>query len=643
MNGVGIPIHKMAPLTTAAGERDAENKRVDMDVTRVFYGEEATSKSLEVFYNVKEKFDACGDSISPSVCIGFEPLKKAYLDFKRRGVRVRFVADINTINVLYCKELLNIVTELRHLDGIMGNFGICDGREYLAAATIKEKQAVPQLVYSNVKEVIEQQQNIFESFWNRATPAEQKIAEIEEGIVVGTTEVLQDPQITKETFVDMIKSAKKEVLLFCPTANAFLREQRIGVIDRMIEAATTGGTSVNARVIVPTSDILNATIDQLKKREYGNFDIQCIDYSEFAASAVTTITILVIDRKSSLVIEKRDDSKENFVEAIGLAIFSTSNPTVMSYVSIFESLWNQVRVYEQLKLNDKMRKDFINVAAHELRTPIVPILGLSEILYSKIIKDSNISTSTDAAESNTKRYLEMLDTVIRNANRLSRLTEDILDVTKIESQALRLKKERFDLDDVIVNIVQDFKDQIKNMNTSSIRREILYESLKSSNKDGCAFIDADKSRISQVLSNLISNAIKFTDDKGRINIKLDIVNDQTKFGNGTTKETSEEIEKNGNRILIVTVEDNGQGIDPEVFSKLFVRFVSKSYQGTGLGLFISKSIVEAHGGKIWAKNNINGSGGAAFSFTIPASSIGKKSFQDDQLQKFLLEQQQERQ
>jgi len=312
----------------------------------------------------------------------------------------------------------------------------------------------------------------------------------------------------------------------------------------------------------------------------------------------------------------------------------------MSYVSIFESLWNQVKVYEQLKLNDKMRKDFINVAAHELRTPIVPILGLSEILYSKIIKDSDIATN-DAAKSNTKRYLEMLDTVIRNANRLSRLTEDILDVTKIESQSLRLKKERFDLDDLIVNIVQDFKDQIKNMNTSSIRREILYESLKSNNKDGCAFIDADKSRISQVLSNLIGNAIKFTDDKGTINIKLDVVNDQADTRNRTTKETSEEIEKDGNRILIVTVEDNGQGIDPEVFSKLFVRFVSKSYQGTGLGLFISKSIVEAHGGKIWAKNNINGSGGAAFSFTIPASSIGKKSFQDDQLQKFLLEQQQE--
>ena len=145
-----------------------------------------------------------------------------------------------------------------------------------------------------------------------------------------------------------------------------------------------------------------------------------------------------------------------------------------------------------------------------------------------------------------------------------------------------------------------------------------------------------------MLSNLINNAIKFTDDKGRINIKLDIVNDQAKFRNGTTKETSKEIEKDGNRILIVTVEDNGQGIDPEVFSKLFVRFVSKSYQGTGLGLFISKSIVEAHGGKIWAKNNINGSGGAAFSFTIPTSSIGKNSFQEDQLQKFLLEQQQER-
>ena len=172
----------------------------------------------------------------------------------------------------------------------------------------------------------------------------------------------------------------------------------MGIIDRLIQAATTRATGVNVRIIAPTSNILDSTIDQIKNMKCNNFNIQRIDYTEFVGTAVTTVTILVVDRKSSLVIEKIDDSKENFVEAIGLATFSTSNPTVASYVTIFESLWNQVKVYEQLKINDKMRKDFINVAAHELRTPIVPILGLSEILYSRILKDSTHSMNKDDDE-----------------------------------------------------------------------------------------------------------------------------------------------------------------------------------------------------------------------------------------------------
>jgi len=522
----------------------------------------------------------------------------------------------------------------------MGNFGISDGKEYLAAANIKEKQAIPYLIYSNVKEVVEQQQHIFESFWNRASPAEQKIAELEEGKILGITEVLQDQQITKEIFVDMVKSAKEEVLLLCPTTNAFLREQRIGIIDQLVRAASSSETRPRVRIVVPTSNILDADIDQLMAINCSNFNIQRIDYREFAESAVTTITILVVDRNSSLVIEKLDDSKENFIDAIGLAIFSTSKPTVMSYVSIFESLWNQVKIYEQLKISDKMRKDFINVAAHELRTPIVPILGLSEILHSRLIKDGALSSNSEAAKSNTKRYLEMLCTVIRNANRLSRLTEDILDVTKIESQTLRLKKERFDIEEIIVNTILEFKEETKNVDPGNRRREILYEPLSSKFKDLSVHIDADKSRISQVLSNLISNAIKFTDDAGIINIKLDILSNQESSGYNSTEESDQETNKERERRgIIITVEDNGSGIDPEVFSKLFIKFVSKSYHGTGLGLFISKSIVEAHGGKIWARNNINASGGAMFSFTIPVAKIVKNSYPSHKVPEFQLENQ----
>lgn len=285
-----------------------------------------------------------------------------------------------------------------------------------------------------------------------------------------------------------------------------------------------------------------------------------------------------------------------------------------------------------------MRKDFINVAAHELRTPIVPILGLSEILHSRLTKNSALLSSNDAVKSDTKRNLEMLGTVIRNANRLSRLTEDILDVTKIDSQSLRLKKERFDIEDIVVNTILEFKEETKNIDPYNRRREILYEPLNSKYKNISVLVDADKSRLSQVLSNLISNAIKFTDDTGIVVIKLDILSNQEVFGHNKTNKSSEDINKESES-LIITVEDNGPGIDPEIFFKLFIKFVSKSFHGTGLGLFISKSIVEAHDGRIWARNNISGCGGAAFSFTIPIAMIGKKSNPSHQLQEFQLEHQ----
>ncbi|MFL6369361.1 MAG: sensor histidine kinase, partial [Nitrososphaeraceae archaeon] len=129
-------------------------------------------------------------------------------------------------------------------------------------------------------------------------------------------------------------------------------------------------------------------------------------------------TILVVDRRESLVIELKDDTKSTFVEAVGLSTYSNTKAGVLSYVAIFENLWIQSDLYEQLKRHDKMQKEFINIAAHELRTPIQPILGLTE----------NLLSHTEDIE-----QAKLLQVVSRNAKRLQRLTEDILDVTKIES------------------------------------------------------------------------------------------------------------------------------------------------------------------------------------------------------------------
>jgi signal transduction histidine kinase len=280
--------------------------------------------------------------------------------------------------------------------------------------------------------------------------------------------------------------------------------------------------------------------------------------------------------------ELRDNSKTTFIEAIGLSTYSNSKAGVLSYVAIFENLWAQSNLYEQLKRHDKMQKEFINIAAHELRTPIQPILGLTENLRSRI-KDIE--------------QAKLLEVISRNAKRLKRLTEDILDVTKIESQSLDLKKERFNLNDIVVNSIDD---TMTNMKQSSKIKKNLIKLQYHQPQD--VFVEADKGRISQVIHNLLDNALKFT-NIGTITISTQI---------------KKEDEKDD---VVVRVKDTGSGIDPEIFPRLFTKFATKSETiGTGLGLFISRSIVEAHGGKIWAENNSDGKG-ATFYFSLPSKTI----------------------
>src|SRR5947209_4746432 len=297
-------------------------------------------------------------------------------------------------------------------------------------------------------------------------------------------------------------------------------------------------------------------------------------------------TILVVDRKASLVMELRDDSKTTFDEAIGLSTYSNSKAGVLSYVGIFKKLWNQTELYQQvreanerLELHDKMQQEFINVAAHELRTPIEPILSTVELLSS-----SNQATIT------REELNDSISMITRNATRLKQLSEDILDVTKIESQTLNLRKEVCDLNDV----VQDSLEEYKRNQVIRSKKNIKIESI--SYKDKIS-VEVDRARIAQVISNLLSNAFKFTKEGSIVvNIGLD---------------------QRNKKVAIVSVKDSGKGIDPEILPKLFEKFASKSFQGTGLGLFISRSIIKAHDGRMWAENNTDGQKGATFYFLMP--------------------------
>ena len=248
---------------------------------------------------------------------------------------------------------------------------------------------------------------------------------------------------------------------------------------------------------------------------------------------------------------------------------------------------------EQLKAHDKMQREFINIAAHELRTPTQAVLGYSEIL-KKLSREEN-------------RHNEMIDAIHRNATRLQRLANDILDVTRIESKTLKLRKERFNLNEALSHVVNDYKNEI-NKNNPQI--SISYEPAIEPGNGG-PLIVADKERVIQVVSNLINNAIKFT-TQGTISVSAKIIRENeemsTKNKDRRTPEdhmmrTDKEIRRFDDRQVLVSIKDTGSGIDSEIVPKLFSKFTTKSLKGTGLGLFISKSIVEAHGGKIWAENN----------------------------------------
>ena len=239
--------------------------------------------------------------------------------------------------------------------------------------------------------------------------------------------------------------------------------------------------------------------------------------------------------------------------------------------------------YEKIKESEKIKDEFINIAAHELRTPIQPIFALSIFLVAK--------------KGEIEEYKDHIEIIIKNSKRFQKLSEEILDVARIESRSLDLNLERFVLLGLMTTLISDYSTQADRNNINMkfvndgkvIDLNIQFEKQEIEK----LFVYADKNRIIQVLSNILINALKFT-KKGSITIVV----------------------KKTYNMVFVKISDSGPGIDKEILPKLFNKFITGSPSGTGLGLYICKNIIEAHGGNIWAKNN-NENKGATFTFTLP--------------------------
>ena len=259
---------------------------------------------------------------------------------------------------------------------------------------------------------------------------------------------------------------------------------------------------------------------------------------------------------------------------------------------------------EQIRQREGLQKDFVNVAAHELRTPTQSILGYTELLQVTYDQEEQEGSELGSKKKHNVESRKALDAIFRNATRLDKLANDILDVSKIESNILNLNKQR-------LNLSQKIRDVISDLSTNEMRKDPYVKNINinfESKGTNDIYIEADKTRIYQVISNLLKNAIKFTNEGGSISITADVRLDKEPRLNGEEK------------VAVVKIKDTGRGLDDNIFPKLFSKFSPSSSEGTGLGLFISKSIIESHGGMIWAENNKNtleGQNGATFAFSVP--------------------------
>ena len=346
--------------------------------------------------------------------------------------------------------------------------------------------------------------------------------------------------------------------------------------------------------LVSSSDILVTQLGQQTDKNSQNLMLFQIFFAILIVSILVLILYLVARMLRPIFVLTQATSKvekgnlDVSVEQKGndeLFVLSRSFNSMIAflrdYIKKQSNLTKQLEAAnEELKRKDLLKDEFINIAAHELRGPIQPILGLAEVLrYRKRDRDSS-NSSVSKQEDDDK----LLDIIIRNAKRLLRLEQNILDIARIESQSLKLEKERFDLIQKIQNVINDFGNELSNEKIQLVFTPSQKEPI---------FVNADKVRIFEVISNLLSNAVKFTKE-GRITI------------NAEKKDTQ----------VLVSIKDTGSGIQPELMPKLFSKYVTNSPLGTGVGLFISKSIIEAHGGKIWAENNPDGKG-ATFTFGLP--------------------------
>ena len=532
-------------------------------VTRLMMGETDILRSLKKVLEASDELVGCFTVGSIETVIDSLPDALAGVVRRKSGEKggIKWVTSIDEADAPIVERCLRMGISVRHTSRLPPlSFGCSTNALVASIQTEGQGLSMRNVLTSNEPAYVNHFRMVFEEIWKNGIDAERRLEELKQGLERSDVEIIQNARESMNTAWQLARPAK-EILMLFSTPKAFIRQVNSDLADQMKEVI--GNTQTKVKLLVPEDESIAPLVEEVKRL------LPSVELRTMNKSLKTKISILVIDRNKTMVFETKDDSREELYESLGITAFTESKSLGESFATIFDGIWKQTELYEQLEIHDKMQRDFVNIAAHELRTPVQAIINYAELAKSY--------------EDNREEYYDKL---LKSVLRLHKLTEDILDAARIESKTLRLNKEVFLLNDVLRSSVDEQ------------RRAAAKKGLKlHMEQPEPVYIFGDKTRIGQVLANLLINAVKFT-DRGSIRVAARLNRLQGK--------------------VTVRVTDTGIGIDRAMVPVLFARFMAKSESGTGLGLFISKSIIEAHDGRIWVERSEPGKG-STFTFDLPVS------------------------
>lgn len=542
----------------------------------------------------------------------FERLSKHFGPDTQFGDRkyIRVLVEVSKNNLDLVKKYINLGIKVWHLKKeppiyfAVTNSDMMASIERLGSGSINES-----VLYSNDPIYVKRFKSMFERMLTDSRAGEEIANLIQKDEEVPIIEAIESPGTTIRLIRNIISSAKYEVLGILPSFEALRRQVESGMIEHLRKVSQDKKIIIKLLVTDKVKLSGSNTYVHIGSGEYQfllrtkEIDVKhdSIKVYEFTADGFENLTVrslfnesirpqmgmVVVDKNRSIVIEPKESHSENALDYIGMSSYSNSSQISKSYATMFDTFWNYAEMfnlfeksYERLKAQDKMQREFIDIVAHELRTPLQSILGLTEIVKSRA----------------KEKERDLLETVTENGARLHRFIENVLTTTKLEGLASNNPRDTFDLNILILDIVHNYQARFRNMAkaTIPISKDIHFEC------HGFAQVHevkANKLQISMVLSNIIDNAINFISAKQKGLIIITV-------------------EQKG-KTVHVHIKDNGEGIHPEILPRLFTKFATKSFYGSGLGLYTCRKIIHLHHGGIWAINNPKLERGATFSFSLP--------------------------